>query len=73
MQEAKALRDEYTRTIAPARAIAAETLKLERVLNAECGMRSAEWSWLASALTPAESVEFVICLFVICSGGSVKR
>jgi hypothetical protein len=36
-------------------------------------MRSAEWSWLASALTPAESVKLVICLFVICSGGSVNR
>ena len=28
-----ALRDEYTRTIAPARALAAETLKLERALS----------------------------------------
>jgi hypothetical protein len=36
------LRDEYTRTIEPARALAAETLKLERVLNAECGMRKAK-------------------------------
>ena len=33
MQEAKALRDEYTRTIEPARALAAETLKLERALS----------------------------------------
>ena len=37
-----ALRDEYTRTIEPARALAAETLNLERVSNAECGMRSAD-------------------------------
>jgi hypothetical protein len=29
------LRDEYTRTIEPARAIAAETLKLEHKLKAE--------------------------------------
>src|ERR1039457_3558716 len=43
MQEAKALRDEYTRTIAPARARAAETMKQERVSNAECGMRSADY------------------------------
>jgi hypothetical protein len=35
-------RDEYTRTIEPARALAAETLKLERLPNAECEMRSAE-------------------------------
>jgi hypothetical protein len=27
------LRDEYTRTIAPARALAAETLNLERILS----------------------------------------
>jgi len=26
----------------PAHALAAETLKLERVMNAECGMRNAE-------------------------------
>jgi len=31
MQEAKALRDEYSRTIEPARTLAAETLKLERL------------------------------------------
>ena len=37
-----ALRDEYTRTINPARALAAETLQLERVPSAECGTRSAE-------------------------------
>jgi hypothetical protein len=36
-----ALREEYTRTIAPARALAAETLTLERGLNADCGMRRA--------------------------------
>ena len=48
------MRDEYTSTIEPARTLAAETLKLERVLNAECGMRSAEWSWLAYGLSPAE-------------------
>ena len=36
------LRDEYTRTIAPARALSAETLTLERLPNAERGMRSAE-------------------------------
>jgi hypothetical protein len=34
-----ALRDEYTRTVDPARALAAETLTQERVLNAECGVR----------------------------------
>jgi hypothetical protein len=38
----KGLRDEYTRTIEPARALAAETLKLERLPSAERGMRSAE-------------------------------
>jgi hypothetical protein len=32
-KEAKALRDEYTRTIGPARALAAETLALERTLS----------------------------------------
>jgi hypothetical protein len=31
-----ALRDEYTRTLAPARALAAEILTLERRLSAEC-------------------------------------
>jgi len=36
------LRDEYTRTIAPARALAAETLALERLLNAECRVQNAE-------------------------------
>jgi hypothetical protein len=30
----------------PARARAAETLKLERVLSAECGVQNAEWSLL---------------------------
>jgi len=36
------LRDEYTRTIAPARALSAETLTLERrqMRNAECRMHS---------------------------------
>src|ERR1019366_8226863 len=34
--------DEYTRTIEPARALATETLKLERLPSAERGMRSAE-------------------------------
>jgi hypothetical protein len=46
MQEAKALRDEYTRTIEPARALAAETLKLERALSDLVNQ--------AYALTPAE-------------------
>jgi hypothetical protein len=32
------LRDEYTRTLEPARALAAETLTLERARNAECRM-----------------------------------
>jgi hypothetical protein len=41
-----ALRDEYTRTIAPTRALAAETLKLERALNDLVNQ--------AYALTPAE-------------------
>jgi hypothetical protein len=41
-----ALRDEYTRTIAPARALAAETLKLERTLSDLVNQ--------AYALTPAE-------------------
>lgn len=36
------LRDEYTRTIVPARALAAEALTLERVLSAECRVRNAE-------------------------------
>jgi hypothetical protein len=49
-----ALRDEYTRTIAPARALAAETLTLERVPNAECGMRNAESFGLAYSMTSAE-------------------
>ncbi len=38
----QALREEYTRTLEPARALAAEALTLERLLNAECGMRNAE-------------------------------
>ena len=38
----RALRDEYTRNIARARALAAETLTLERLPSAERGMRSAE-------------------------------
>jgi hypothetical protein len=37
-----ALRDEYTRAIQPSRARAAKTFNLERALNAESGMRSAE-------------------------------
>ena len=41
-----AQRDEYTRTIAPARALAAETLTLERTLsdlvNQACGLTPAE-------------------------------
>ncbi len=41
-----ALRDEYTRTIAPARALAAETLTLERTLSDLVNQ--------AYALTPAE-------------------
>jgi hypothetical protein len=41
-----ALRDEYTRTIAPARALAAETLALERTLSDLVNQ--------AYALTPAE-------------------
>jgi hypothetical protein len=40
------LRDEYTRPIKPARALAAETLKLERtpsdLVNQACGLTSAE-------------------------------
>ena len=46
MQKAKALRDEYTRTIEPALALAAETLKLERTLSDLVNR--------AYALTPAE-------------------
>ena len=42
-----ALRDEYTRTIEPARALAAETLNLERTLSDRVKQ--------AYALTPAES------------------
>src|ERR1035441_6790013 len=42
MQKAKALRDECTRTIAPARALPAESLKLERLPSADRGMQSAE-------------------------------
>ena len=45
------MRDEYTRTIALARALAAETLKLERVSNAECGVQIADQ---ACGLSPAE-------------------
>ena len=41
-----ALRDEYARTIEPARALAAEILKLERALNALVNQ--------AYGLTPAE-------------------
>jgi diketogulonate reductase-like aldo/keto reductase len=46
MQKAKALRDEYTRTIAPARALATETLNLERTLSDLVNQ--------AYSLTPAE-------------------
>ena len=46
MQKAKALRDEYTCTIEPARALAAETLTLERTLSDLVNQ--------AYALTPAE-------------------
>ena len=42
----RALRDEYTRTIEPARALAAETLNLERTLSDLVNQ--------AYALTPAE-------------------
>jgi hypothetical protein len=35
-----AVRDEYTRTINPARALATETLTVECKLSAECGMQS---------------------------------
>ena len=42
----QALRDEYTRTIAPARALAAETLTLERTLS--------DLVYQPYALTPAE-------------------
>ena len=45
-KQAKALRDEYTRTIDPAHALAAETLKLERALSDLVNE--------AYALTPAE-------------------
>jgi hypothetical protein len=48
-----ALRDEYTRTIAPARALAAETLNPERLPNAECRVQNAE---CCDDLTPAEVV-----------------
>jgi hypothetical protein len=37
-----ALRDEFTRTIEPARTLAAETLTLERRLSAELGVQNAE-------------------------------
>jgi hypothetical protein len=46
MQKAKTLRDEYTRTIEPARARSAETLKLEPALSDfadhTCGLTPAE-------------------------------
>jgi hypothetical protein len=58
-------RAEFTRSIEPARALAAETLKLERALsdlvNQACG------------LTPAQSGKTGIRSFLICSGGSVNR
>jgi hypothetical protein len=37
------LRDEYTRNIEPAHALAAETLRMERLRSAERGIRSAEY------------------------------
>ena len=55
--------DEYTRTIGPAHSLAAETLNLERTHNAEWGVRSAEWSWLANGLAFAENVELVFARF----------
>ena len=55
MQKAKAaaftLCEEYARRIEPARALAAETLQLERVSNAECGVQIADQAY---ALTPAD-------------------
>ena len=42
MQKAKALRDEYTRTLEPARVLAAEALALERAFKAECRMKKVE-------------------------------
>jgi hypothetical protein len=45
-KQAKALRDEYTRTIEPARALAAETMNLERALS--------DLVTQAYALTPTE-------------------
>ena len=45
-KEAKALRDEYTRTIEPARPLASETMTLERTLSDLVNQ--------AYALTPAE-------------------
>ena len=59
------MRDEYTRTIAPARALAAGTLTLERTLSDLVNQ--------GYGLTPAESADIVICSFPICSGGSVNR
>jgi len=46
-----ALRDEHIRTSEPARALASETLKLERLPDAECGVQNAE---CCDDLTPAE-------------------
>ena len=57
------MRAEYTRSIEPACALAAETLNLERTHNAEWGVRSAEWSWLANGLAFAENVELVFARF----------
>ena len=52
-----ALRDEYTRTIAPFRALAAETLKLERTLsdlvNQSCAMTPAEIDLMWKTAPPA--------------------
>jgi hypothetical protein len=59
------LRCEYARTIEPARALAAETLNLERTLSDIVGQ--------ACGLTPAENLELVVCSYLICSGGSFSR
>ncbi len=51
-----ALRDEYTRTIEPARGLAAETLTLERTLsdlvNQACGLTPAEIALMWLTATP---------------------
>ena len=45
-------RDEYTRTIAPARALAAEALTLERRLSAECGVPGGDCPDVANRPAP---------------------